>query len=227
MLDAPSQRAFDQEVTVHRLRYVSQQTGWAVIEAGGEDGEPIVLVGPLGHLEQRERARIVGDWEDDARYGPQVKVREATPLPPTDADAVAVYLRRVKHVGPARAQRLIDRYGTPDVLDAIDADPPRALAAAGLRGRAAAEAAASWERLRASRRLHLLLGPHGLAYLVARLQDAYGEAAYETVSRQPYELTSVFGVGFLIADRIAAGIGLRPDSPERARAAAIHVLAEA
>jgi len=55
MLDAPSRRAFEQEVTVHRLRYVSEQTGWAVVEAGGEDGEEVILVGPLGHLEQRAR----------------------------------------------------------------------------------------------------------------------------------------------------------------------------
>ncbi len=47
------------------------------------------------------------------------------------------------------------------------------------------------------------------------------------VRERPYELTSVFGVGFLIADTIARAGGVPADSPARARAGVIHVLAEA
>ena len=44
-----------------------------------------MLVGPLIHLEERERAHVIGTWVDDSRYGLQVKVTEARPLPPADA----------------------------------------------------------------------------------------------------------------------------------------------
>ena len=37
----------------------------------------------------------------------------------------------------------------------------------------------------------------------------------------------MFGVGFLIADRIAQRLGVNPDSPDRRRAAVLHVLSEA
>jgi exodeoxyribonuclease V alpha subunit len=218
---------FNSQVTVRRRRYASEESGWAVIEAAGDDGDPIVLVGPLIHLEERERAHVVGRWVDDSRYGMQVKVSEATPLPPTDFESVAIYLRRVKHVGAKRAQKLIDRYGIDRVLDAVDADPEAAFAAAGLRRSAAEEATASWERMRVTRKLHLLLAPHGLAYLGSRLHEAYGDSAARVVSERPYELTSVFGVGFVIADRIAHGLGVAGDGPQRSRAAALHVLAEA
>ncbi len=40
------------------------------------------------------------------------------------------------------------------------------------------------------------------------------------MTEQPYELTSVFGVGFLTADRIARTLERPPDDPQRARAAA-------
>src|SRR5205085_3660478 len=218
---------FDAEVIVLRVRYVSDQTGWAVLDAAADDGEEVVLVGSLGHLEQRERARVVGSWIDDSRYGPQVKVTEANPLPPDDEESVALYLKRVKHVGAKRAARLIEHFGASGALEAVDADPHGAFRAAGLTGRAIQEAIASWERLRSSRRLHLMLAPHGLAYLVARIQEAYGEGAYRVVAERPYELTSVFGVGFLLADRIARGAGLATDDPERARAGALHLLTEA
>jgi exodeoxyribonuclease V alpha subunit len=219
--------AFDSEVTVQRIRYVNDDSGWAVLDAETDDGDEIVLVGPLSHLERRERAHVQGEWVDDARYGPQVKVTQAAPLAPVDAESVAVYLMRVKHVGAKRAARLIDRYGAGAVIDAIDEDPRRSLAGGGLRGRAIEEAAGSWERLRLTRRLHLLLAPHGLAYLVARIHDSYGDSAHRVVSGRPYELTSVFGVGFVIADRIARSLGCAADDPERARAATLHLLAEA
>jgi exodeoxyribonuclease V alpha subunit len=218
---------FNSQVTVRRRRYASEESGWAVIEAAGDDGDSIVLVGPLIHLEERERAHVVGTWVDDSRYGMQVKVLEATPLPPTDVESVTIYLRRVKHVGAKRAQKLIDRYGIERVLDAVDADPDAAFAEAGLRRRAVEEASASWESMRVTRKLHLMLAPHGLAYLGSRLHDAYGDSAARVVSERPYELTSVFGVGFVTADRIARGLGVADDGPQRSRAATLHVLAEA
>src|SRR5436305_8097031 len=104
---------FDAVVTVRRTRYVSDQTGWAVVEVAADGGVPVVLVGPLVHLEERERAHVVGEWVEDSRYGRQVKVATATPLPPADEDAMRSYLCRVKHIGAKRADRLIGRYGTP------------------------------------------------------------------------------------------------------------------
>jgi exodeoxyribonuclease V alpha subunit len=218
---------FDSEVTVRRTRYASDATGWAVLDADDADGEAVVLVGPLIHLEERERAHVVGTWVDDSRYGLQVKVSEARPLPPADVETLIAYLRRVKHVGAKRAALLVERYGAAGVLDAIDRDPEGAFAAAGLRSRRAEEAAASWAELRVLRQLHLLLAPHGLGYLVTRLGDHYGPTAHRVVTEHPYELTSVFGVGFLIADRIARTVGAPTDGRERLRAGILHTLSEA
>jgi exodeoxyribonuclease V alpha subunit len=218
---------FDTEVTVRRTRYASEATGWAVVEADDARGDLVILVGPLFHLEANERAHVVGSWVDDSRYGLQVKVTEAHPLPPTDAETLLVYLQRVKHVGAKRAATLIQNYGTEHVFEAIDRDPATAFAATGLRHQRAAEAASSWEALRVTRQLHLMLAPHGLGYLVKRIHQQYGDGAHKIVRDDPYELTSVFGVGFLIADRIAQGMGFPLDSPRRARAGVLHVLVEA
>jgi exodeoxyribonuclease V alpha subunit len=221
--------AFESEVTVRRARFSNPETGWAVVEAAAADGTPLVLVGPLIHLEERERAHVVGTWVTDSRYGRQVKVDQASPLPPSDADADAVlaYLVRVKHVGAKRAQRLIERFGPAATFDAIDHDPHETLKIAGIRGAALAEATRSWERLRVTRRLHLLLAPHGLAYLASRIRETYGDGAHRIVSERPYELTSVFGVGFTTADRIARALGAPQSGPERTRAAVLHTLSEA
>jgi exodeoxyribonuclease V alpha subunit len=217
--------SFDAEVVIRRTRFTNAENGFAVVDAEA-GGEAIVLVGLLGHLEERERARVLGTWVDDRRYGPQVKVSEARPLPPSDRATLESYLRRVRHVGRKRAAALVDRYGADGVLDAVDREPAAAFRAVGLSSFRAEEAARSWHELRVTRQLHLLLAPHGLAYLVSRLHTEFGATAHRVVAQNPYELTRVFGVGFAIADRIAHATGAA-EVHGRRRAAIVHVLAEA
>jgi exodeoxyribonuclease V alpha subunit len=224
MIEGAPGAPFDDEVVIRRRRWASADSGFAVIDAE-RDGDEIVLVGPIGHLEERERARVAGVWQDDRRFGLQVKVTLAEPLAPDGDAAMLAYLRRVKHVGLTRAARLLDRYGD-DVLDAIDHDPHAAFRSLGLNPTRTTEAIRSWQGMRSSRALHLLLAPHGLAWLVPRLTKEYGDRAHELVRRRPYELTSVFGVGFAIADTIARAGG-RVDPVARTRAGVLHVLSEA
>ena len=225
MLDGIPGSPFEGEVVIRRRRWTSDDTGFGVLDADWQDDE-IVLVGTIAHLEERERARVSGVWKEDRKYGLQVNVALAEPLPPSGDAALTAYLVRVKHVGRVRAAKLLARYGD-DVLDAIDEDPHRAFRAAGLNPRRVNEAIKSWHGLRSTRALHLLLAPHGLAWLVPRLAKEYGDRAQQMVQRRPYDLTSVFGVGFQIADTIARANGVPPDSPARTRAGVLHVLSEA
>ena len=132
--------------SIRRLRWASEETGFAVIDAE-RDGDDIVLVGPIAHLEERERVRVRGVWQDDKRFGMQVKVALAEPVAPSGEAALMAYLKRVKHVGGARAARLLERYGD-GVLEAIDRDPAggvpldRVLAQARQRGDPVVERAA-------------------------------------------------------------------------------------
>jgi exodeoxyribonuclease V alpha subunit len=130
MLDGTPGTSFDGEVVIRRRRWASEETGFGVLDAAWEDDE-IVLVGTIAHLEERERARVTGVWKEDRRYGLQVNVAVAEPLPPSGEAALIAYLLRVKHVGRVRAARLLERYGD-DVLDAIDRDPVVAFRGAGL-----------------------------------------------------------------------------------------------
>src|SRR4051812_48066258 len=225
MIDGEPGAEFQDEVVIRRLRWTSEDSGFAVIDADRE-GDDVVLVGVLAHLEERERVRIAGTWQDDKRFGMQVKVRLAEPVAPSGELALIAYLKRVKHIGGGRAGRLLECYGD-GVLEAIDADPGTAFRQAGLNPKRVNEAIRSWNGLRSTRALHLLLAPHGLAWLVPRIAQEYGDRARDVVRSRPYELTSVFGVGFAIADTIARAAGIPRDSVGRTRAAVIHCLSEA
>ena len=225
MLDGTPGTRFDGEVVIRRRRWASDDTGFGVLDADWQD-EEIVLVGTIAHLEERERARVSGVWKEDRRYGLQVSVAAAEPLPPSGDAALTAYLLRVKHVGRARAAKLLARHGD-GVLDAIDEDPVRAFRALGLSPRRVNEATRSWHGLRSTRALHLLLAPHGLAWLVPRLVKEYGDRAQQVVMGKPYDLVSVFGVGFATADTIARAGGIQAGAPARLRAGVWHVLGEA
>src|SRR3954470_6669238 len=110
MVDGTPGTPFDDEVVVRRLRFAAADTGFAVVEAD-RDGDDVVLVGHLAHLEPGERVAVRGTWQDDRRFGLQVRVEHAEPRAPSGPEALIGYLERVRHVGPARAARLYERHG--------------------------------------------------------------------------------------------------------------------
>jgi exodeoxyribonuclease V alpha subunit len=215
-------------VEVLGVIYRAEDDGYAVLEVREvESGEGFALVGPVAHLGEGERAEVSGEWQTHSRYGRQLRAGGALPLDPADREGQVAYLTTLRHIGPARAERLVDEHGE-GVLQAIAADPQRVFAS--LRGVSADQAAAaaeSWHASRAVRELHVQLAPHGLAHLAAPIHARYGDQAMTVLHEDPYRLTEVDGVGFLRADKIALAADVPPESDRRAQAAAVFALIEA
>ena len=220
--------AFTGTVEVLGVIFSAEDDGYAVLEVQDADsGEGFALVGPVAHLGAGDRAEVSGDWQTHSKYGRQLKARGALPLDPADRAGRIAYLTSLRHIGPARAERLLDRHGE-GVLGAIAADPIGVFGS--LRGVSADQAAAateSWHASRAFRDLHVQLAPHGLAHLAAPIHARFGKQATTVLHEDPYRLTEVAGVGFARADRIALAADVPPESPRRAQAAAAFALAEA
>src|SRR4051794_20117998 len=108
---------FEDEGVIDPGRFAAPGTGVGGVEAD-RDGDEIILVGLIGHLERGERVGVTGVWQDDRRFGMQVKVSEATPRGPTGTKGLILYLERVKGIGPTRAARLFQAYGE-EVLDVV------------------------------------------------------------------------------------------------------------
>ena len=171
MIEGTPGSHFEGEVAIRRKRYASEESGFAVVDAE-RDGDELVLVGPIAHLEERERVRIAGTWQDDRRFGMQVKVATAEPLPPSGDAALTAYLKRVKHVGagprgPAAAaprRRACSRRSTTTrtARCARSASTRGARTRRSSRGTSCAPAA----------RCTCMLAPHGLAWLVPRIAQA-------------------------------------------------------
>jgi len=220
--------AFSGTVEVLGVIFSAEDDGYAVLEVQDADsGEGFALVGPVAHLSAGDRAEVSGDWQTHSRYGRQLRARGALPLDPADREGQVAYLTSLRHIGPARAERLVDEHGE-GVLGAIAADPVGVFA--GLRGVSAEQAGAaadSWHASRAVRDLHVQLAPHGLAHLAAPIHARFAERSMVILHEDPYRLTEVAGVGFARADKIALAADVPPESERRAQAAAFFAVSEA
>ncbi|MCW2987127.1 MAG: helicase, RecD/TraA family [Solirubrobacterales bacterium] len=220
--------AYTGTVEVIGVIFRAEDDGYAVLEVRDADsGEGFALVGPVAHLGDGDRAEVSGDWQTHNRYGRQLRAQGALPLDPADREGQVAYLTSLRHIGPARAERLVDEHGE-GVLGAIAADPHGVFSALrGVSESQAAAAAESWHASRAVRDLHVQLAPHGLAHLAAPIHARYGERSMTVLHEDPYRLTEVDGVGFARADRIALAADVPPESSRRAQAAAVFALSEA
>jgi exodeoxyribonuclease V alpha subunit len=223
--DAPEHAA---TVEVLGVIFCAEDDGYAVLEVQDADsGEGFALVGPVAHLGVGDRAEVSGEWQTHVRYGRQLRAQGALPLDPADREGRIAYLTSLRHIGPARAERLVDEHGE-GVLGAIAADPQAVFGS--LRGVSSAQATAateSWHASRAVRDLHVQLAPHGLAHLAAPIHSRFGDRSMAILHEDPYRLTEVEGVGFARADKIALAADVPAESSRRAQAAALYALSAA
>lgn len=215
-------------VEVLGVRFCSEDGKFAVLWVSEtESDERFAMVGPVGHLDVGDRAEVTGEWDEHSQYGHQLRAQGATPIDPSDREGQIAYLTTLPHIGPARAERLVEAHGE-GVLQAIAADPEEVLGSLrGVTPDQATEAAEYWHESRAIRDLHVQLAPHGLAHLAVAIHDRFEGEALAILHQNPYRLTEVSGVGFARADKIALAVDMPPESDERAQAAAIYALKEA
>jgi exodeoxyribonuclease V alpha subunit len=215
-------------IEVLRVIFKADDDGYAVLEVrDAESRDKYPLVGPVAHLNPGDRAEVGGEWQTHTTYGRQLRAMRAVPMDPEDREGRIAYLASLRNIGPARAKRLVDEHGE-EVMQAIAADPAGVFGSLrGVSPRHADAAAESWHASRAIRDLHVQLAPHGLAHLAAAIHARFAADAMVVLHEDPYRLTEVEGVGFARADKIALAGDVPPESPRRAQAAAVFVLAEA
>ena len=218
----------DQEVegVVRRIVYRAADGVFAVLrlDVEGRDA-PTTVVGPLGELREGEHVVVTGRWEKHDAHGEQLRASKAVAAPPRSEAGVRRYLEGLPGLGAALAERLVAQLGVA-AIDVLSDEPWRAAQVKGVgkaRAGRASKAALEWKK---EREVMIFLQGLGVsrAY-AARIRKAYGDDAVARVRENPYRLArDVDGIGFHVADRIARGMGVLANAPERREAALVHAL---
>ena len=216
------------EGIVERITFENTETSFRVLKlAVPGRSERLAVIGTFPPAAPGARVRVRGHLEVDRKHGEQLRAESLVELAPDTLAGLEKYLASglIKGVGPKLAQRIVATFGL-DSLRVLDDEVHRLAEVEGLGGKRRDALARAWREQRAMRDLMVFLQAHGASPgLAARIVRRYGANAMAIVSRSPYRLAlDVWGVGFKTADRIAAAIGVAPDSPERMQAGVLQVV---
>ena len=208
--------------TVHSVIFQNAENGYTVLRLLTEDGEVLTVVGCIPCVAPGEHLTVSGVLEQHPQHGEQLRAVELERFLPEDEEEIFNYLSSgvCKGVGPATAQRIVERFGR-DTLDILEREPERLTLIKGITAKKAQEIAGSFRRHMGLRRLMEFLARYQLPPVLAmQLRQQYGDAALEMVQENPYLLSSdSCGVEFALTDGIAMSMGIAADSGERLQAA--------
>ena len=217
------------EGSVDAVIFQNEENGYTVLllRVDGED-EPITVVGCIPCAAAGEGMTVTGVWVNHPVHGPQLSAESVERRLPQEEEDIVCYLSSgiLKGVGPATAQRLVERFGA-DTLRVLEEEPERLKTIKGITAKKAMELSEAFRALTGLRQVMEFLARYDLpVYLAMSVQRTYGDNALQTLRDDPYILSRAqFGVDFAVADAIAISMGFGGDDPCRLRAAIEYELA--
>ena len=198
-----------------------------VIKAGRSR---VSAVGIMPPISIGEKLHITGEWTEHPVYGRQIKVQSLEIEKPTTLSGIEKYLSSgmIRGVGPATAKLLIRAFGE-KTLDVLYSEPDKLLDVPGIGEKRARMIQESYAEQAQQREAMVFLQSYGVTpALAVKIYKRYGENVRQIITRNPYRLVEdVEGIGFKTADRIAATLGIEPDSEYRLNAGVKFALADA
>lgn len=214
---------------VDHIIYQNRENGYGVLSVIEEE-EEVICVGFFRNVEAGETLDIQGNYVDHPMYGMQMKAESYRVVPPDDALSMERYLGSgaIKGIGEALAKRIVKAFGK-DTFRIIEEEPERLSEIKGISERKASEIADQMIEKRELRQAFVYLQQYGISNTLAvKIYEKYGSAMYGVMKENPYKLAEdISGVGFKIADEIAARLGICPDSDYRIRSGILYALMQA
>ncbi len=214
---------------IEHIIYRNHDNGYTVLNLMG-DGEEITCVGFFKTMDQGETIEAQGEYITHQVYGRQFKIEHYKILPPDDVVSIERYLGSgaIRGVGEALAARIVKMFGV-DTYRIIEEEPERLAEVKGISIRKAREIAVTVYEKRDAREAMIFLQTYGISNTLAiRIYETYGLNLYGIMKENPYRLAEdIHGIGFRIADEIAARIGIHTDSDYRIRSGILYTLQQA
>ena len=226
--------------SVERITYYNPENGYTVLRLRPEvaRGQRIpglsydglaTVVGNLPELSPGEHVRLQGEWDTHPKHGTQFKSELCEQSLPASLAGMESYLGSgmIKGIGPKMAERIVGHFKE-ETFEIIENAPERLREVPGIGLDRTGKITAAWQEQKQIKEIMVFLHGHGVSTnLAVKIYKTYGDAALETVQKNPYQLErDIYGVGFKTADRIAQALGLLPEHPARIEAGVVFALNE-
>lgn len=214
---------------VEHIVFQNGENGYTVLNLTAEQGE-ITCVGVCQGLTQGESISAQGEFVSHPVYGSQFRITSYQVVMPKDSAGMERYLASgaIKGIGAALASRIVKRFGD-DTFRIIEEEPERLTEVKGISERKAREIAVQMEEKKELRDAFVFLQQYGISNAMAvKIYQAYGMELYGVLRENPYRLAEdIRGIGFRLADELAAKIGFHADSDYRIRSGVLYCLLQA
>lgn len=211
---------------VSHIRFHNEENGYTVLELETTHGDEI-LVGTFHYISEGEYLQVECEFTEHPTHGPQYQVTSYVVKEPEDKEAMERYLSSgaIRGMGPALAARVIKKFKG-DTFRIIEEEPERLAEVKGISLKKAMNIAVQFQEKQEMRHAMMFLGEYGIPnHFAVRIFQEYGDKMYEILKTNPYKLAEdIHGIGFRIADGIAAKAGIAADSEHRIGAAIMYVL---
>ena len=214
------------EGIVEKITYSNSQNGYTVctVKSGREH---IVIVGTLPFISVGDNIKFFGDYVVHATYGEQFSAQSYETVAPKTTAAILRYLSSgvIKGVGPATAERIVEKFGA-ESLDVIQNSPEDLAVIKGISLEKALNISEEYKKQFGIRDLMLMLNPYQISMeKCINIYQKFGSNSIEKIKENPYLLCKFdIDLPFEKVEVIAFDLGISHDNEMRLAAGIEYIL---
>lgn len=211
---------------IEHIIHSNPNNGYTVFELTTDTGEE-TCVGVLHAVNEGESVLLRGEYTVHSLYGKQFAFKEYEIVERTDKESIIRYLSSgaIKGIGAALAGRIVNEFGE-DTFRVMEEEPLFLSRIKGISERKAIEISEQVVEKRELRAAMVFLQKYGISNnLAVKIYARYGANVFTVIEENPYRLADdIEGVGFKIADGIAAASGIAVDSVYRIKSGILYTI---
>lgn len=206
-----------QEGKLGKIIFNNSENGYTVAILDTEAGA-IRIAGSFAEPKSGAAYRLEGKFTIHPKYGEQFSFTSYEEVMPEGEDAIFEFLAagNIRGIGPKTARLLVDTFGE-ETLSIIEEQPEKLLRISGIGPKSLAKISESFSESREFASVSLELREIGIEMSEAvKVYKIYGSDSLGVVKDNPYILAEdIRGINFDKADKIAARLGIEPESSVR------------
>lgn len=212
--------------TVEEIIFQNNENGYTVFSLNDNE-EEVVCVGTLPDIHKGENISVTGVWTVHPSYGRQFSVEIYEKTVPTTVEGIEKYLSSgvVRGIGAKTAKKIVEKFGE-ETFFIIEEKPERLVEVKGITFEKAMRISQVFMEQHELRRVMMFLQNLGVSPTYSmKIYKKYKGRTFDIVNTNPYKIADdISGIGFKMADRLAAAAGMAEDSPGRIKSAVKYAL---